>query len=165
MSPRKKPPRRSGLDIWFQENFLRMERILYILVAIGIILATLEVIYDGFHALLRAFAYKDFALGVLKVIDRFLIALMFLEILYTVQIVFGEEYHLQCVEPFIMVAIIALVRRLLILAFEISHGEVTPERVKLYMLEMALVGALILALVGATIMLRKMRREERKHAS
>ncbi|QJA06749.1 hypothetical protein FVE67_08070 [Thermosulfurimonas marina] len=162
MNPRRKG--RSRLDIWFQDTFLKAERVLYILVAVGLILATLEVIYDGYHALLQAFAYEDFALGVLKVIDRFLIALMFLEILYTVQIVFGEEYHLQCVEPFLMVAIIALVRRLLILSFEISHGAVGPGKVKLYLVEMALVGVLILALVGAVMMLRR-RRRERKDAS
>ncbi|OAQ20578.1 phosphate-starvation-inducible PsiE family protein [Thermosulfurimonas dismutans] len=158
----KNPKRRSLADIWFQDTFLKVERLLYILVAIGIIFATAEVIYDGFHALFRAFEYEDFALGILKVIDRFLIALMFLEILYTVQIVFGEEYHLQCIEPFLMVAIIALVRRLLLVAFEISHGgKLEVERVKYYLIEMAIVGLLILALVVAVLLLRKGRRKER----
>ncbi len=164
MSDKKAPKRRSPLDIWLQDSFLKVERALYILVAIGIILATAEVIYDGFHALIRAFEYEDFALGVLKVIDRFLIALMFLEILYTVQIVFGEEYHLQCVEPFLMVAIIALVRRLLLVAFEISHaGKLPMERLKFYLIELVVVGVLILALVGAVILLRRgWRRRERR---
>ncbi len=160
-----KPRRgRSKTDIWFQDTFLKVERLLYIFVALGIVLATVEVIYDGFHALIRAFEYEDFALGILKVIDRFLIALMFLEILYTVQIIFGEEYHLQCIEPFLMVAIIALVRRLLILAFEISHGAFTPDKLKFYLLEMVIVGLLILALVGAVILLRRGRWGE-KYAS
>ncbi len=165
MAEKKSRRGRSRTDIWFQDSFLKVERFLYILVALGIVLATVEVIYDGYHALVRAFEYEDFALGVLKVIDRFLIALMFLEILYTVQIIFGEEYHLQCVEPFLMVAIIALVRRLLILAFEISHGVVTAEKLKFYLLEMVIVGVLILALVGAVIMLRKVRWKDRSHAS
>ncbi|RUM89769.1 MAG: hypothetical protein DSZ24_00435 [Thermodesulfatator sp.] len=155
MSP---PKGRRRWDIWFQEIYLKIERALYVLVAIGLILATLEVIYDGYHALFQVFGYQEFTLGVLRVIDRFLIALMFLEILYTIQIIFGEEYHLQCVEPFLMVAIIALVRRLLILSFEISHTQVSHERLKLYLVEMALVGSLILALVGAVILLRLRRR-------
>jgi len=156
--------RRSRLDISFQSYFLKAERLLYILVAVGIILATGEVIYDGFHALIRAFEYKDFAYGILKVIDRFLIALMFLEILYTVQIVFGEEYHLQCIEPFLMVAIIALIRRLLLVAFEISHGgNLSSERIKYYILEMMVVGFLILALVGAVALHRWARRNKSVH--
>jgi len=165
MADKKRPVRRSSMDIWLQDTFLKVERLLYILVALGIVLATVEVIYDGYHALIRAFGYKDFALGVLKVIDRFLIALMFLEILYTVQIIFGEEYHLQCVEPFLMVAIIALVRRLLILAFEVSHGEVTMDRLRFYLMEMIVVGVLILALVGAVILLRRVRWREKGHGA
>ncbi len=151
--------KRTPFEVLLQEVFSKLELVLYILVAVGIVLATAEVIYDGFHALLRAFEYEDFALGVLKVIDRFLIALMFLEILYTVQIVFGEEHHLQCIEPFLMVAIIALVRRLLLVAFEISHALHMPfERLKFYLIELVVVGCLILALVGAVILLRKSRR-------
>ncbi len=154
--------KRSRLDIFFQDYYLKAERLLYVLVAIGIILATVEVIYDGFLALIKAFEYHDFSLGILKVIDRFLIALMFLEILYTVQIIFGEEYHLQCIEPFILVAIIALVRRLLLLAFEVSHaGEVPVERLQLFILEMAVAGILILALVWAVVIFRRVRRRER----
>ena len=160
MAEEKQPSKKLAyIDIWFQDMFLKVERVLYVLIATGIVLATAEVIYDGFLALYRAFEYEDLAYGILKVIDRFLIALMFLEILYTVQIVFGEEYRLKCIEPFIMVGIIALVRRLLLLAFEVSHaGKMEVERLKWFIIEMAIVGILILALVGAIVLLRSRRK-------
>ncbi|AEH45426.1 hypothetical protein Thein_1565 [Thermodesulfatator indicus DSM 15286] len=157
-------PRRSWLDILFQEQFLKVERFLYILVAVLILIASAVVIGDGalalYHLLVDA---HDFTHGILKVMDRFLLALMFLEILHTVQIIFGEEHHLACVEPFIMVAIIASVRRLLILSFEISHaGQIPLERLKFYLMEMLIIGFLIICLVTAVIFLRRSRERRRQ---
>ncbi len=155
-------PRRPWWDIMFQEQFLRAERFLYILVAALILLATSIVIFDGGRALVSLFHQHNFTAGILHVMDRFLLALMFLEILHTVQIVFGEEHHLACVEPFLMVGIIASVRRLLILSFEISHaGEVPLEKLRYYLFEMLIIGVLIFLLVVAVIFLRRSRRQGR----
>ncbi len=152
-------PKRPWWDIMFQEQFLRLERLLYILVAALILVATSVVIFDGARALISLFHQHEFTHGILRVMDRFLLALMFLEILHTVQIVFGEEHHLACVEPFLMVGIIASVRRLLILSFEISHaGEVPLERLRYYLLEMVIIGVLIFFLVIAVIFLRRSRK-------
>ncbi len=155
-------PRRPWWDIMLQEQFIRTERFLYVLVAALILVATGVVIFDGAYSLWNVFREHDFTYGILKVMDRFLLALMFLEILHTVQIVFGEEHHLACVEPFLMVGIIASVRRLLILSFEISHaGEVPLEKLRYYLFEMLIIGVLIFLLVVAVIFLRRSRRERR----
>ena len=151
-------PKRALWDIWLQENILRLERIFYILVAVLILVATGIVIIDGAKALVGIFEHEDFSHALLQVMDRFLLALMFLEILHTVQIVFGEEYHLSCVEPFLLVAIIASVRRLLIITFESSHaGSVPLEKLRYYFYEMLIIGILILVMVGAVILLRRSR--------
>ena len=153
-------PKRPIWDIWIQENILRVERLFYILVAVLILVATGFVIFDGIKALFLIFHHEDFSHGLIQVMDRFLLALMFLEILHTVQIVFGEEYHLACVEPFLMVAIIASVRRLLIITFESSHaGNVPLEKLRFYFYEMVIIGILILMMVGAVILLRRSRRK------
>ena len=152
----KRPP---NWALLFQEYFHKVERVLYILVAVGIAIATAEVIYDGSRALGSAFSQGDISHGILKVMDRFLLALMFLEILHTVQIVFSESYHLACVEPFLMVAIIASIRRFLLISFETSHsGTIDPERFRYFMIEMVVLGLLVIALVGAVLLLRKSRK-------
>jgi hypothetical protein len=153
-------PKRPWWDIVFQEQFLRMERLLYILVAVLILIATAVVIFDGAKALVGLFQHsREFTHGILKVMDRFLLALMFLEILHTVQIVFGEEHHLACVEPFLMVGIIASVRRLLLLSFEISHAAQVPlERLRYFLFELLIIGVLIFLLVIAVIFLRRHRK-------
>ncbi len=153
------PSKRAWLDILLQDSLLKIERFFYIFVAFLILCATGVVLWEGVLNLLHVFGHSLEAHSILKVMDSFLLALMFLEILHTVQIVFGEEYHLACVEPYLMVAIIASVRRLLIIAFETSHaGSVALTRLKYYMLEMLVLGILILALVGAVVLLRRSRR-------
>ncbi len=152
-------PKRAWWDIFLQDCFLRGERWLYSLVAVLILIATLFTIFDGAKALWGLFSHRAFTEGILHVMDRFLLALMFLEILHTVQIVFGEEHHLACVEPFLMVGIIASVRRLLILSFEISHaGEVPLTKLRYYLFEMLIIGVLIFLLVIAVILLRRSRK-------
>ncbi len=152
-------PKRPFWDIWVQEKILKFERLFYILVAVLILVATGVVLADGMRSLLLIFFHhEDFTHAIIQVMDRFLLALMFLEILHTVQIVFGEEYHLACVEPFLMVAIIASVRRLLIITFESSHaGDLSPERLRYYFYEMIIIGFLIVIMVGAVILLRRSR--------
>ncbi len=152
-------PKRAWWDIFLQDCFVRGERWLYSLVAVLILIATLFTIFDGAKALWELFSHRAFTEGILHVMDRFLLALMFLEILHTVQIVFGEEHHLACVEPFLMVGIIASVRRLLILSFEISHaGEVPLTKLRYYLFEMLIIGVLIFLLVIAVILLRRSRK-------
>ncbi len=151
-------PKRPFWDIWIQERILKLERLFYILVAVLILVATAVVLVDGVRSLFLIFRHEDFSHAIIQVMDRFLLALMFLEILHTVQIVFGEEYHLACVEPFLMVAIIASVRRLLIITFESSHaGDLSPERLRYYFYEMIIIGFLIVVMVGAVIFLRRTR--------
>lgn len=154
-----KPPQRPFWDLLLQEWLLKVERFFYIIVALLILMATGIILWDGARTLTDVLYQKAYAPAILRVMDRFLLALMFLEILHTVQIVFGEEYHLACIEPFLMVGIIATVRRLLLLSFETSHaGEVSMDRLRYYMFEMVIMGVLILALVGAVVLLRRSRR-------
>ncbi len=153
------PPKRPFWDIFLQEGLLKVERFFYIFVAFLILCATGVVLWEGVVTLWQVLQHPLAGHAILKVMDSFLLALMFLEILHTVQIIFGEEYHLACVEPYLMVGIIASVRRLLIIAFETSHaGEVPLVRLKYYMYEMVVIGILILALVGAVVLLRRSRR-------
>ncbi|NPB09227.1 MAG: hypothetical protein GXO17_02640 [Thermodesulfobacteria bacterium] len=150
--------RRPFWDIWILEKILECERLFYILVALLILVTTGVILADGIKSLFYIFQGEDFGHAIIQIMDHFLLALMFLEILHTVQIVFGEEYHLACVEPFLMVAIIASVRRLLIITFESSHaGDLPPEKLRYYFYEMLIIGFLILVMVAAVVFLRRTR--------
>lgn len=142
-----------------REVFIRLEEYLYYLVAIGLIIGFVIVMIDGLGILINLYETSNFTEGAIKFLDKILVSLIFLEIFYTVLVAILEESAVKCVEPFILVAITALVRRLLILSFELSHPTIfSPERMKYYLIEMALVGILILMLIFSIILFRRSKR-------
>ncbi len=152
-----RPPRRGWLDIELQTLFLKLERLLYAAVAFSILIATSLIIFDALRSFVEVFHVPTTTIThtALTAVDRLLLALMFLEILHTVQIVFGEEFHLECVEPFMLVGVIAAIRRILIISLELSHGpKATPEHFKAAMIETGVLGILILVLIVCVLLLR-----------
>ncbi|MFN3567977.1 MAG: phosphate-starvation-inducible PsiE family protein [Caldimicrobium sp.] len=139
-----------------KDLLLNLEIGLYYLVALGLIIGFIIVIIDGFIILVSLYQTSNFYEGAIKFLDKILVSLIFVEIFYTVTVAITEESALKCVEPFILVAVTALVRRLLILSFEISHPtEFSPERMKFFLYEMALIGALIVLFVFCIIIFRR----------
>src|SRR5204862_83501 len=77
-----------------------------------------------------------------------LLVLMIVEILYTVQISFRE--HALVPEPFLVVGLIAGIRRVLVITAELSNvAQGDPDTFRHAMLELGLLTLMILALVGA----------------
>jgi phosphate starvation-inducible membrane PsiE len=92
-------------------------------------------------------------------IDRLLFVLMLVEILHTVRVSFRSG-TLIC-EPFLIVGLIASIRRVLVITLESSQvnepGKWSPERGELLhatMLELAILGGLILVMVISIWILR-----------
>jgi hypothetical protein len=79
---------------------------------------------------------------------------MVVEILYTVQVSLRE--HTLAPEPFLVVGLIAAIRRILVLIAEfLEMIEAGGETFRNAMLELGLLTVLVLALVGALALLRK----------
>jgi len=139
-----------------KQFFINVEEYLYYLVAIGLVIGFVIVMIDGLVVLINMYQTSNFTEGAIRFLDKVLISLIFLEIFYTVLVAIIEESAVKCVEPFILVAITALVRRLLILSFEISHPKVfNTEQIKFYLIEMALIGFLILTFIIAIVIFRR----------
>lgn len=140
-----------------KQFILKAEEIGYYLVALGLIIGFVLIIFDGLKTLFLASQFEqDLTPLVIKFLDKILIAIILLEIFYTVEIALLEESAVKCIEPFLLVGITALVRRLLILSFSISHAETfSAEKVKYSLLELVVIGVLILALLAGLIILRK----------
>ena len=91
--------------------------------------------------------------AVIGLLDRTLLVLMLVELLYTVRVSFRQ--HALLPEPFLIVGLIAATRRILVVTAEFSvKGEANPEKFKEGMLEIALLTFMVLALVGSLLMLR-----------
>ena len=100
--------------------------------------------------------------AVFSVIERMLLVFMLVEILHTIRA--SMQSHTLTCEPFLIVALIASVRRMLVITLESSEAsrEITwtaqTEMVfRSTMLELGVLGALSLVMVGAIYLLRRSR--------
>jgi uncharacterized membrane protein (DUF373 family) len=98
---------------------------------------------------------KTFAAGKphnIELLDRILLILLFIELLYTVQVSFRE--HALVSEPFLLVGLISAIRRVLVLTAE--FGEFREKiGAQEFVIELSVLTALIVALVASLIFLRK----------
>jgi hypothetical protein len=98
---------------------------------------------------------------VLRVLDQLLVVLMLVEILHTVRI--SIRSHTLVTEPFLVVGLIASIRRILVITLEAAaltkEGKwTTPEGATIFrasMIELGLLGVLVLVLVYSITLLRR----------
>jgi hypothetical protein len=92
--------------------------------------------------------------NIIGVLDQILLIRLVVELLYTVQLSFRE--HVLIPEPFVLVALIASVRRVLVLSTELPKVvELGGAQFQNAMIELGVLTAMTLALVGCLVMLRK----------
>jgi uncharacterized membrane protein (DUF373 family) len=91
---------------------------------------------------------------VVEFLDQILLVLLVIELLYTVQVSFRE--HGLVAEPFLVVALIAVIRRVLVITAELPKlPESSEPAFRHAMLELGLLTVMILVLVGALIVLQR----------
>lgn len=108
----------------------------------------------GFKTLIAAVSGHSLGGHFVELLDQILLVLLIIELLYTVQVSFRE--HALIAEPFIVVALIAVIRRILVLTAEMPKLPQADENVFRHALtEFALLSLMISVLVGSLIMLSK----------
>lgn len=147
--------------------FLRIEVLAYLI--LGVFLAVTALLGIGSAAV---YLWQDAqerinTASLVLTIDRLLFVLMVVEILHTVRVSFRSG-TLVC-EPFLIVGLIASIRRVLVITLESSQvnhpGKSTPETQALFnstMLELAVLAGLILIMVVSICMLRYSERNVRR---
>jgi uncharacterized membrane protein (DUF373 family) len=144
----------SPLRQWLTQGFSRVEDVVYI--GLGFLLAVnaLALLLAGGLHLWEGLRAGTLTRDIVAQLDRMLLILMIVEILYTVQVSFRE--HVLTAEPFLIVGLIAATRRILVLTAEFAEmlnlGETAFRNA---MLEMGILTVLILALVVLLFLLRK----------
>jgi uncharacterized membrane protein (DUF373 family) len=92
--------------------------------------------------------------GIVSLLDRLLLVLMIVELLYTVQVSFRE--HALVPEPFLIVGLVAATRRILVLTAAFAGGEgLTDFTFRVTMTELAILTVMIVAFVASLLMLRR----------
>jgi uncharacterized membrane protein (DUF373 family) len=120
-----------------------------LLIAIAFTLLITEIVY--FAQYLSTWTLAE---NVVFLLDRILLIIIFVEVLYTVQVSFRQ--HVLRPEPFLVVGLIAVTRRIFVLTAEMSKlAKDTQEGFYNAMIELGLLTILIIALVVCLRMLRQ----------
>jgi phosphate starvation-inducible membrane PsiE len=146
----------------FGEYLGRAETAIYSALALLLVATALVTIVNAAQLLWSGVGHWSMAAETLRVLNEILIVLMLVELLHTVGISI-RSHMLAMIEPFLIVGLIASIRRILVITLEtatlsreglwategaasIFHGSMT---------ELALLGGLILVLVACIAVLRR----------
>src|SRR5438552_9822615 len=154
---------KTELREWISTGFTRVEDVAY--VGLGLVLAVSALILLVFLALSlgEAIMSANLPQKIVRLLDQSLLILMIVEILYTVQVSFRE--HTLVAEPFLIVGLIAAIRRVLILTAEFSRpAEISEVAFHNVMFELGLLTVLILALVFSLFLLKRQHIATADHA-
>ena len=140
--------------------FLQVETIAYILLGVLLAVAVVLGVVSAAFLLFRSLHASGQNDMLVVAIDRLLFVLMVVEILHTVRVSFRSG-TLVC-EPFLIVGLIASIRRVLVITLESSQvnepGKWTPDSTSLLhatMLELLVLALLILVMVISIYLLRR----------
>ena len=136
------------------------EVVVYVILAILLFLTALGTIANAGQILFLGIFHWSLASDTLLILDQLLVVLMLVEILHTVRI--SIRSHILVTEPFLVVGLIASIRRILVITLEAANltrgGTWTPEGKAIFtasLYELALLGFLILVLVFSITLLRR----------
>ena len=134
-----------------------VEDITYVGLGVLLSLGALTLLAAAFKSFFGALLRGALAGSVVTLLDQILLVLLIIELLYTVQVSFRE--HGLLAEPFLVVALIAAIRRVLILTAQVSQlPEAGGAVFKQTIVELSLLTVMVLAFVGSLILLQRQHR-------
>jgi len=141
---------RSRISSWLSY----CEDAIYFVTGAGLVVTAIAILVSAagtFVSALRAGALVQDSVAIL---DSMLLVLMIVEILHTIRV--SVLKHSLLAEPFLIVALIAGVRRVLILTVEAARFLPSqPEQFQRVLQEMALLAVFFVVLVGSMVLLRR----------
>src|SRR6267154_832435 len=133
---------------------------IYSLLAVLLSATILAAIASACKLLFDSVIHWTVATQTLRVLNELLIVLMLVEILHTVRI--SIRSHVLVTEPFLVVGLIASIRRILVISLEMAtltkEGNWSSDGASIFraaMIELGLLGLLVLVLVFSITLLRR----------
>ena len=148
------------LRIHFGDYLGKAEVVIYSVLAVLLFITALASIANAAQLLWEGLGHWPIAPQTLLVLDQLLVVLMLVEILHTVRI--SIHSHVLVTEPFLVVGLIASIRRMLVITLEAATltkgGTWSTEGVSIFranITELGLLGLLILIFVFSITLLRR----------
>lgn len=140
--------------VWVARTFTLVEDVVYL--GLGLLLAgsSITLLIGGLITFGQHLVGGSLGSNIVPLLDRILLILLVVELLYTVQVSFRE--HSVIPEPFLLVGLIAAIRRVLVLTAEFAQvQEQTDQLFRRFIVELVVLTVLIVALVLSLVLLRK----------
>jgi uncharacterized membrane protein (DUF373 family) len=148
------------LRVHFGGLLATAEVVIYAALAVLLFVTALATIANSGKTLWESLSHWTIATETLGVLDQLLLVLMLVEILHTVRI--SIHSHVLVTEPFLVVGLIASIRRMLVITLEAASltkgGIWAVNGASIFrgsMMELGLLGVLILILVFSITLLRR----------
>ena len=142
--------------------FQRTEQFIYIALGTVLSLTALLVLAGAGKLLFDGIIDWTSTIAPFGIIDRLLLVLMLIEILYTIRA--STQSGVLSSEPFLIVGLIACIRRILVISLETSNvtqpskwSSESAEVFRASMIELGVLGWLVIVMVGAICFIRKYR--------
>jgi len=140
------------------QAFTQVEDVLYVGIAVLLAAGAVGLLLNAAVTFARGIGAGTIGGSIVGMLDQLLLILMMIEILYTVQVSFRE--HVLVPEPFVLVAMIAAVRRILVLTAELGKlMEQGEAGFRYVMIELGLLTVMTGVLVACLVGLRKRDKE------
>jgi len=153
---------KTELREWISSGFTRVEDVAYVGLGLVLAVAALVLLLIVALSLGQAIMSANLPQKIVRLLDQSLLILMIVEILYTLQVSFRE--HTLVAEPFLVVGLIAAIRRVLLTAEFSKPAEINEAAFHNVMFELGLLTALILALVFSLFLLKRQHIGSADHA-
>jgi len=148
------------LRVHFGDLLGKAEVVIYSILAALLFITALATIANAGKMLWEGLGHWTIAAQTLLVLDQLLVVLMLVEILHTVRI--SIHSHILVTEPFLVVGLIASIRRILVITLEAATltkgGTWSTDSASIFrasMTELGLLGLLVLILVFSITLLRR----------
>lgn len=143
---------------WVARVFSWIEDLVYIGLSVMLAASAVALLGHTANSFVRELMAGALPVAIVSLLDRLLLVLMVVELLYTVQVSFKERALVP--EPFLIVGLVAAIRRILVLTAEVHDlPEKGEQAFRVAMIELGILTLMILALVLSLRLLRRRDRE------
>ncbi len=139
----------------------KLENLLYYFIALILVVVAFYMLAEASIEFVRSFSSMSYHQFVLNLLETLLLVMMLVEILHTVTISISQ--HILIADPFLAIAIIALVRRMLVITVEIEQTKRADPLLHALLWEVGVTAGAILLLTVSIYLLRSRREREVKN--
>ena len=146
---------------YIHDALVNSEAILYVILGLLLSVTALLALVNATLPIWHGLRHGGVATQILQILDELLVVLMLVEILHSVRI--SIRSHILVTEPFLIVGLIASVRRILVITLQVAEltqgsswaGETSRVLFRDSMIELGLLGGLVLVFVLSIGFLRQ----------